>query len=101
MADDVIPRTPAVAPPAETDVFLRKASGLIKTAGAADVFYFNLGLVSIGIAVALTQLYGPAFYPGGSLWGGIALATLFMVPMALTFSLLTMTYPRSGGLYVY
>lgn len=86
---------------ADEGVFLRKASGLIKTASATDVFFFNLGLVSIGIAVALTQLYGAAFYPGGSLWGGRALATVIMVPIAITFSLLTMTYPRSGGLYVY
>ena len=49
-------------------VFLRKASGLIKTAGTTDVFIFNVGLVSIGIGIGGLLLYGPAVYPGGNLY---------------------------------
>ena len=48
-------------------VFLRKASGLIKTASTTDVFIFNVGLVSIGIGIGGLLLYGPAVYPGGNL----------------------------------
>jgi hypothetical protein len=32
-------------------IFLRKASGLIRTAGLLDTFIYNLGVVSIGLGV--------------------------------------------------
>lgn len=82
-------------------VFLRQASGLVKSAGATDVFFFNLGLISVGIAIALDQLYGPAFYAGGSIAGSAIFATILMLPIGLTFYFWTVTYPRSGGPYVY
>jgi amino acid transporter len=81
--------------------FLRKSSGLVRTAGPTDVFFFNLGLISVGIAIALDQLYGPAFYPGGSIAGSAIVAALLMIPIGLTFYFWTVTYPRSGGPYVY
>ena len=55
-------------------VFLRKASGLIKTASTTDVFIFNVGLVSIGIGIGGLLLYGPAVYPGGNLIVGVLIA---------------------------
>jgi hypothetical protein len=36
-------------------VFSRPASGLIRVAGSTDVFIYNVGLVSVGIAIALNQ----------------------------------------------
>ena len=33
-------------------IFLRKASGLIRTASGADTYIYNTGLVSIGLGVA-------------------------------------------------
>ena len=86
---------------ASEQAFLRKSSGLVRSAGATDVFFFNLGLISVGIAIALDQLYGPAFYPGGSVAGASVLAALLMIPIGLTFYFWTVTYPRSGGPYVY
>jgi amino acid transporter len=91
----------AAAGPAPEQAFLRRSSGLVRSAGATDVFFFNLGLISVGIAIALDQLYGPAFYPGGSVAGASVVAALFMVPIGLTFYFWTVTYPRSGGPYVY
>ena len=41
-------------------IFLRKASGLIRTAGTMDTFIYNLGLVSVGLGVASMMFYGPA-----------------------------------------
>ena len=86
---------------ASEQAFLRKSSGLVRSAGATDVFFFNLGLISVGIAIALDQLYGPAFYPGGNVAGASVLAALLMIPIGLTFYFWTVTYPRSGGPYVY
>jgi amino acid transporter len=86
---------------ASEEAFLRKSSGLVRSAGATDVFFFNLGLISVGIAIALDQLFGPAFYPGGSVAGASVLAAILMIPIGLTFYFWTVTYPRSGGPYVY
>ena len=56
----------------EPRIFLRKASGLIRTAGLLDVFIYDVGVVSVGLGVASTMLYGPAFYPGGNLvWANL------------------------------
>ncbi|MBA2311797.1 MAG: APC family permease [Actinobacteria bacterium] len=82
-------------------VFLRKASGLIKTAGATDVFIFNVGLVSIGIGLGTAILYGPAVYPGGSLILGIIIASVAMALVALGMITWTVTIPRSGGVYAF
>jgi hypothetical protein len=49
----------------EQRIFLRKASGLIRTASPFDTFVYNTGLVSIGFGVGTIMYYGPAFYPGG------------------------------------
>jgi amino acid transporter len=80
-------------------VFLRKASGLIKTAGTTDVFIFNVGLVSIGIGIGSLLLYGPAVYPGGNLYVGVIVATLVMGLIAMGMLCWTVTIPRSGGIY--
>jgi APA family basic amino acid/polyamine antiporter len=82
-------------------VFLRRASGLIKTAGAMDVFIFNVGLVSIGIGVGTAILYGPSVYPGGNLILGIVIAAAAMSLVALGMITWTVTIPRSGGVYAF
>jgi amino acid transporter len=80
-------------------VFLRKASGLIKTAGTTDVFVFNVGLVSIGIGIGGLLLYGPAVYPGGNLYVGVIVAAVMMGLIAMGMLCWTVTIPRSGGIY--
>jgi len=81
-------------------VFSRKASGLLRVAGAWDTFIFNIGLVSVGIAIALNQYYGPSLYPGASIWGSTLLAGLGMLFVAGAFYYWSVTFPRSGGVYV-
>lgn len=66
-----------------------------------DVFIFNIGLISIGIGVAYNQLFGPAFYPGADIAVSSLLATIGMVFVAFTFYFWSVTFPRSGGAYVY
>jgi amino acid transporter len=80
-------------------VFLRKASGLIKTAGTTDVFIFNVGLVSIGIGIGGLLLYGPAVYPGANLYVGVIVAAVMMGLIAWGMLTWTVTIPRSGGIY--
>ena len=81
-------------------VFSRPASGLIRVAGSADVFIFNVGLVSVGIAIAFNQLYGPSLYPGAAPWLSTLLAVAGMLFVAATFYAWAITFPRSGGVYV-
>ena len=67
----------------EQRIFLRKASGLIRTASGTDTFIYNLGLVSVGLGVASILFYGPAYYPGGDLVWSCLLAGVCMAMIAL------------------
>lgn len=82
-------------------VFSRSASGLIRVAGSWDVFIFNVGLVSVGIAIAFNQYYGPSLYPGAQPAISTLLAALGMCVVAATFYLWSVVFPRSGGVYVF
>lgn len=82
-------------------IFLRKASGLIRTAGLADTFIYNLGVVSIGLGVGSILYYGPAFYPQGDLIWGCIIAGIAMALISFGFITWTITLPRSGGIYVF
>ena len=42
--------------PGDKRIFLRKASGLIRTASGLDTFIYNLGVVSIGLGVGWSTL---------------------------------------------
>lgn len=83
------------------EVFTRRASGLIRTAGTYDVFIFNIGLISVGIAVALNQYLGPAFYPGANIAVSSLIATVGMIVVGIAYYMWAVTFPRSGGNYVY
>jgi amino acid transporter len=82
-------------------VFLRQASGLVRTVSSRDVFIYNIGLINIGIGLAYIFILGPSFYPGASLWLGVAITTVFCVIQALTYYCFTTSMPRTGGEYVY
>src|SRR5258708_28618894 len=87
----------AVAP----GVFSRKASGLVRVGNTLDVFIFNVGLVSVGIAIAYNQYYGPSLYPGAQPWIATLLAALGMIFVAAAFYCWSVVFPRSGGVYVF
>jgi len=85
----------------EQRIFLRKASGLIRTASGLDTFIYNFGLISVGLGVASIMLYGPAFYPGGDLIQACLLAAVLMGFIAFGWITWSTTLPRSGGIYVF
>jgi len=87
--------------PGEKRIFLRKASGLIRTASGLDTFIYNLGVVSIGLGVGSMLYYGPALYPQGDLVWGCVIAGLAMAMISFGFITWTVTLPRSGGIYVF
>lgn len=85
----------------EQRIFLRKASGLIRTAGTFDTFIYNIGLVSVGLGVGSILFYGPAYYPGGDLIISCIIAGVAMCLIAFGLITWTVTLPRSGGIYVF
>jgi APA family basic amino acid/polyamine antiporter len=85
----------------QSSVFLRPVSGLVKAAGLWDVFIYNVGLISVGIGVAYTQRFGPAYYPNSSIPIATLLAAGLMTLVVLGFWVWTITIPRSGGIYVF
>jgi len=85
----------------EQRIFLRKASGLIRTASFLDVFIFNTGLISVGIGIGTMVLYGPAFYPGASLFWALVGGAAALSVCTLGFAYWAVSIPRSGGDYVF
>lgn len=85
----------------EKRIFLRKASGLIRTAGLLDTLIYDIGLVSVGLGVGTMMYYGPAFYPGGDLLLGCLIAGFMMTLICLGMICWSVTLPRSGGIYVF
>ena len=86
---------------AKPEVFVRKASGLVRTAGVWDVLAYNINFTSIGLLLAFLIMLGPAFYPGISMGWSAVICVLLILPLALVFGYLASTMPRSGGDYVY
>jgi basic amino acid/polyamine antiporter, APA family len=83
------------------EVFVRKASGLVRTAGVWDVLAYNINFTSIGLLLAFLIMLGPAFYPGISMGLSTVICVLMILPLSLVFGYLASTMPRSGGDYVY
>src|SRR5271166_4942083 len=99
--EDAMAETVAADTSATPEVFSRKASGLVRVGSTLDVFIFNVGLVSDGIAIAYNQYYGPSLYPGAQPWISTLLAALGMLFVAAAFYCWSVVFPRSGGVYVF
>ncbi|MGH6933796.1 MAG: amino acid permease [Dongiaceae bacterium] len=82
-------------------IFLRKASGLIRTASMFDTFVFNIGLVSVGLGIGTMLFYGPPFYPGGDMALGSIIVGIAMAFVCWGFIHWSVVLPRSGGTYVF
>jgi len=85
----------------QPQVFVRKASGLIRTAGTWDILAYNINFTSIGLLLLFLFLLGPAFYPGASLPWATVICVICILPLALVYGYLASAMPRSGGDYVY
>lgn len=82
--------------------FARKATGLVRQAGAKDVFIYNVNFINIAIGVAFMFLFMPnGSYPGVDIYLSIILCTLFVLPTSLVYAMFASAMPRSGGEYVY
>jgi len=54
--------------------FARKATGLVRQAGARDVFVYNVGLANLGNAVFIFLFLSSLAYPGLNVYLSIVVA---------------------------
>jgi amino acid transporter len=82
--------------------FARQATGLVRQAGALDVFIYNTNFINIAIGVAFMFLFIPAgAYPGSNIYLSIVFTVAAVLPTNLVYGTLASIMPRSGGEYVY
>lgn len=84
---------------ASAEVFTRKASGLVRVMSPYSAFIYNI--LTMGLIFPWTYLWAPGALPGGSMFWGILLATLFEIPIAFAYVWLSTALPRTGGDYVF
>jgi len=89
----------ATATAARPEVFVRKASGLVRVMSPFSAFVYNI--LTMGIIFPWTYLWAPATLPGGQLVWGILLAMVVEIPIAVVYVFLSTALPRSGGDYVF
>jgi len=83
---------------ATSGVFARTSSGLVRTVGTFDTFYYCLAMIALPIG--FLNLAALVFYPGASYILATVLAIVGSVLMGLTYALFSAIYPRSGAEYV-
>jgi amino acid transporter len=82
-------------------LFLRKATGLVRTWGFLDIFAFNSWIApASGIFTSFVLLYA-FFWPGANLFVGIVIGAVAVTFQCLVYAMLVSTMPRAGGEYVW
>src|SRR6476469_9879352 len=79
---------------AKPEVFTRNSSGLVRVMSPYSAFIYNI--LTMGLIFPWTYLWAPGALPGGRLVGGILLAMIFEIPIALAYVWLSTALPRSG-----
>jgi APA family basic amino acid/polyamine antiporter len=83
------------------DVFLRKASGVIRAISPADGMFYGY-LSSAGIYALIFYLFlGAGAFPHANYLLANVLSFVFFVPVFAVYSMLASSMPRSGGDYVF
>ena len=86
---------------AQSKVFLRDATGLVREMGFTDVLTTAALNMSIGMGILWLLAFGPGVAPGGDLVLGTAIMTIMMTIGGMSWVLLGAAMPRSGGDYVF
>ena len=94
-------QTVAGGPPAETTIFTRQTSGLVREFSLADVTIMNLAGQSIGVGAALSVITAASIWPGSNVVLLLVLGAILSVITAIVYGLMSAAMPRSGGDYVF
>lgn len=81
-------------------VFLRDATGLVRSLSAWDAFVLGLGQAGL-LYFAATMISYPYTYPGADIVLGAIIVTILSVAWAGVYVLFTKAMPRAGGDYVW
>ena len=85
---------------AREDVYVRKASGLVRTVGPTSALFSNF--VAMGIIVNFFWVvFASAGYPNANLVDTVAIGVLINVAVGFVYWMLSSAMPRSGGDYVF
>src|SRR5579864_609205 len=82
-------------------VFLRNATGLVRSGRPIDAWIFGVMAIGLGLGIATTYTLGPATFPGASIPLAIGIFTIIALFKDLTYSQLGTAMPRSGSEYVF
>ena len=88
---------------AQQDVFVRKASGLVRAWSPVDAMIYNW-IAGIGLwssTLVWVFYYGPFLYPGSNFGLAFALCALAIIPTFLVYAMLASSMPRTGGDYIW
>jgi basic amino acid/polyamine antiporter, APA family len=86
--------------PVERDMFVRKATGLVRGWSVRDAFIyaaFSVNLITLGLYIFSYQ----SFIPGGSLLWSVLIGGVYLVVQGITYAALIAAMPRAGGDYVW
>lgn len=84
----------------KTDMYVRKATGLVREVSPFSTFVFNMAGQPTAILLAVSVFFVLGLYPGGSIWLGFAMALVVAIVLCVCYGLFTSAIPRSGGDYV-
>jgi APA family basic amino acid/polyamine antiporter len=90
----------SAAPAAPRGTYARKATGLVREVSPFSTFVFNMAAQPTVLLLAVAVFLPLAFFPGGSLWLGFAIAFGIAIVLCVCYGLFTSAIPRSGGDYV-
>lgn len=85
--------------PVEQQLFVRKASGLVKGWSGTDGFRYSF--FSVNLFLAIWSFAYATFFPGGSMFWAIVICAIFMVFEIIVYAGLISAMPRAGGDYVW
>ena len=84
---------------ANVSLFVRKASGLVRSWSVFDAFIyatFSINLITLGLFI-----FSYCYYLGGSLATGVVLGAIFTIFEVIVYASLISAMPRAGGDYVW
>ena len=83
-------------------VFVREATGLVRSLTWFDGTMFNLAYYNIAVAAFIVFGWGSWLFPGADMGISVGLVGLIVdIPIIIGYSFLVMGMPRSGGDYVF
>ncbi|MGC9193606.1 MAG: amino acid permease [Thermoplasmata archaeon] len=79
--------------------FVRKSSGLVRVMSPYSAFAYNV--LNIGVIFPWVYLLSLALFPNANVTLGILLTGIFTIFLAIAYSGIAVTMPRTGGDYIF